>query len=189
MMHDANNRCAWVSADPLYIAYHDDEWGKPVYQDRVLFEFLILEGMQAGLSWLTILKKRQAMGYYFDSFDANKIARYDQSKVEELLKQPSIIRNRAKIEAMVQNAKAFLALQQRGTCFSDYIWRFVDYQPINNHWQDDSQVPSETHISKHMAKELKRDGFKFVGNTICYAFMQAVGLVNDHTQHCFLYKQ
>ena len=181
-------RCAWVNDDPLYISYHDHEWGVPIYDDQRLFEFLILEGMQAGLSWITILKKRDNFRLGFDHFDPGKIMRYDKRKIEALLTDPGIIRNRLKVQAAISNAKAFFNVVEEYGNFSDYIWHFVDGKPIQNHWQDLTQVPATTEISNHMAKDLKKRGFKFVGSTICYAFMQAVGMVNDHTADCFLHK-
>jgi len=182
-------RCAWVNLDPLYIDYHDHEWGVPIYDDQQLFEFLILEGVQAGLSWLTVLKKRHNYRMCFDNFNPQKIARYDQAKIEKLLQNPGIIRNRLKIQAAIANAKAYLEIQQKGESFSDYIWQFVDGQPMQNHWNNIREAPSATVISDRMSKTLKKQGFKFVGSTICYAFMQAVGMVNDHTIDCFRYKE
>lgn len=178
-------RCAWVSDNPLDINYHDTEWGVPVYDDRLLFEFLILEGAQAGLSWSTVLRKRDNYRQCFDNFQAEIVAKYDQQKIDQLLANPGIIRNRLKIQAAVQNAKAFLQVQREFGRFSDYIWGFVDGHPLNNHWENSKQVPAKTPISDAMFKDLKKRGFKFVGSTICYAFMQAIGVVNDHTTHCF----
>lgn len=178
-------RCAWVTEDPLYIDYHDTEWGVPIFEDRLLFEFLILEGAQAGLSWLTVLKKRENYRHCFDQFDAEKIARYKVKKIEKLLSNPGIIRNRLKIEATIQNAKSFLLVQKEHGSFSEYLWEFVDKNPIQNRWQHIKQVPAKTPLSDTLSKDLKKRGFKFVGSTICYAFMQAVGLVNDHTVDCF----
>lgn len=178
-------RCAWVTADLLYRNYHDREWGKPVHDDRLLFEFLILEGAQAGLSWLTILKKRDNYRKAFDNFDARKIARYNAAKIEKLLTDPGIVRNRLKITAAVQNAKAFLAVQKEFGSFDNYTWRFVGGKPIKNAWKTLKQLPATTAESDALSKDLKKRGFKFVGSTICYAFMQAVGMVNDHTVHCF----
>ncbi|MEK4425547.1 DNA-3-methyladenine glycosylase I [Solibacillus sp. FSL K6-1523] len=183
------NRCAWVKLDePIYVTYHDEEWGVPVYDDRHLFEMLCLEGAQAGLSWLTILKKRQGYRDAFDQFDAEKIIHYDDVKLAELKENPAIIRNRLKIKSVVTNANAFLAMQQKHGTFSNYIWSFVDGQPIINHWQSITEVPITTEISDRMSKQLKKDGFKFVGSTICYSFMQAVGMVNDHTMDCLCRK-
>jgi len=161
-------RCAWVTDHPLYIQYHDEEWGQPVYDDRLLFEFLILEGAQAGLNWLTVLKKRDK-----------------QKKILSLLDNAGIIRNQLKINAAITNAQAFLQVQEEYGNFSDYLWHFVDGKPIINHWKNHSDVPATSPISDKLAKDLKKRGFKFVGSTICYAFMQAVGMVNDHTTHCF----
>lgn len=182
-------RCQWVTDDPTYIAYHDQEWGRPVSDERLLFEFLNLEGMQAGLSWLTILKKRENYRTCFDNFDAEKIVRYDQKKINALLNDPGIIRNRLKIAAIIANAQAHLNLKQQGNNFTDFIWQFVDGKPIQNHWRHFKQIPASNDISDRMAKTLKQQGFKFVGSTICYAFMQAVGMVNDHTASCFCHLQ
>ena len=179
------SRCAWVSDDPDYIKYHDEEWGVPVFNDKKLFEFIILEGMQAGLSWLTILKRRKNFHACFDKFDAKKIAEYDQKKVDMLLKNPGIIRNHLKIQSVIINAKSFLQVKKEFGNFSDYIWQFTDGRPIQNNWKTHSQVPASTPQSDKMSRDLKQRGFKFVGSTICYAFMQAVGMVNDHTINCF----
>ena len=179
-------RCGWAKGD-LYEAYHDHEWGVPVHDDRLLFEFLILEGAQAGLSWITILKKRQNYRRAFDDFDAHRIARYDSRKIRKLLADPGIVRNRLKIAAAVQNAKAFLAVQNEFGSFDKYIWGFVGGKPIRNHWNSLKQLPARTPASDAMSQDLIRRGFKFVGSTICYAFMQAVGMVNDHTTDCFRY--
>jgi DNA-3-methyladenine glycosylase I len=179
-------RCDWVNDDPLYIDYHDNEWGKPVYDKQKLFEFLILEGMQAGLSWITILKKRENYRACFDNFDPTKIIKYSNKKIEKFLQNPGIIRNRLKVNAIITNAKIYLAMEKEGVDFSEYLWSFVDGKPIKNHWKTLKQVPATTAISDKMAKDLKKRGFKFVGSTICYAFMQAVGMVHDHMQHCFL---
>lgn len=182
-------RCGWVTADPLYIEYHDKEWGVPIYDDQKLFEFLILEGAQAGLSWLTVLKKRENYRTSFDNFIPEKIARYSPAKIEKLLTNPGIIRNRLKVESTVTNAKAYLKMLDEWESFSDYIWHFVEGKPIKNHWPTLRQIPAKTTISDTMSKDLKKRGFKFVGTTICYAFMQAVGMVNDHTQDCFCYRK
>lgn len=181
-------RCSWA-VGPLNIHYHDQEWGVPVYDDQLLFEFLILEGMQAGLSWLTILKKREAFHQAFDHFDAKKIAKYDQHKIHQLLNNAGIIRNKLKVAAAINNAKAFLETKKEWEAFADYIWHFVDGEPISNSWKKSSQVPAKTALSDIMSKDLKQRGFKFVGSTICYAFMQAVGIVNDHTTDCFRYNE
>ena len=182
-------RCAWVNADPLYIDYHDHEWGVPVYDERLLFEFLILEGMQAGLSWLTILKRRDHYRNCFDNFDAKKIAQYNQRKIDALLVNPGIIRNKLKILATITNAKAFLQLKEQQGSFSDYLWNFVQGKPIQNHRKSIKEVPAQSTISDKLSKDLKKRGFKFVGSTICYAFMQAVGMVNDHTTDCFCFRK
>jgi DNA-3-methyladenine glycosylase I len=178
-------RCAWALTSQQYLDYHDREWGMPVHDDRKLFEMLILEGVQAGLSWSLILKKRAGYLQAFDSFDAHKIAHYDDRKVQELLANPEIVRNRLKIQAAIQNARAFLALQSQHGSFDAFVWRFVDGQPIQNAWQTLQEIPPSTRESDAMSKELKRHGFTFVGTTICYAFMQAVGMVNDHIVECF----
>ena len=178
-------RCAWVNDDSLYIDYHDNEWGVPIFDDRLLFEFLILEGMQAGLSWLTILKKRDNYRQLFDHFDAQLIAKYDQNKFDALMANPGIIRNKLKINATIVNANAYLKVQKEFGRFSDYIWSFVNGQPIKNHWENMASVPTSSAISDRLANDLKKRGFKFVGSTICYAFMQAVGMVQDHTADCF----
>jgi len=183
------NRCAWVNDNPLYIHYHDHEWGSPIYDERLLFEFLMLEGMQAGLNWLTILKKRDNYRACFDNFDAEIIAKYDQNKITELMDNAGIIRNRLKIHAIIINANAFLKIRTNPGDFSRYIWSFVNGQPIQNHWENIKQVPATTVTSDAMAKDLKKRGFKFTGSTICYAFMQATGMVNDHTFNCFCYER
>jgi len=188
-MSDDQQRCEWTGKEPIYIKYHDKEWGIPVYNDRKLFEMLILEGAQAGLSWITILKKRTHYRKVFDRFDPVKIAKYNKSKVNNLLTDAGIVRNRLKVEATVSNAKAYLELKKELGSFSDYLWAFVDGQPIENNWKTLKQIPSSTTESEAMSKALKKRGFKFVGSTICYAFMQAVGMVNDHTTDCFCYKQ
>ena len=181
-------RCAWVGNDPLYQDYHDEEWGKPCYDDRELFELLILEGAQAGLSWITVLRKRENYRRLFDNFDASKIARYTPKKVEKLLQDPGIIRNRLKVESTVSNAKAFLELQKEPGGFSGFIWSFVDGKPMVNSPRTLKQVPAKTAVSDALSKALKKRGFKFVGSTICYAFMQAAGLVDDHTVDCFRHR-
>ncbi|PSB22864.1 DNA-3-methyladenine glycosylase I [filamentous cyanobacterium CCP2] len=180
-------RCAWVSDDPLEVAYHDQEWGVPVHDDIRLFEFLILEGAQAGLSWKTVLRKRESYRAAFDGFAPERVAQYDDRKLAELLANPGIIRNRLKVQAAVQNARSFLAVQEEFGSFDRYIWGFVGGKPIVNAWQTIEEVPAETVESQAMSKDLRRRGFKFVGSTICYAFMQACGLVNDHTLDCFRY--
>ncbi len=182
-------RCKWVGSDPLYIKYHDTEWGIPLHDDRRLFEFLILEGAQAGLSWITVLKKRQNYTESFNNFDPEKIARYDSNKIAELLSNKGIIRNRLKIAAAVQNARSFLAVQEKFGSFDAYIWRFVNGEPAVNKWKTCKEIPVKTAESIAMSNDLKKRGFKFVGPTICYAYMQAVGLVNDHTIDCFRYNE
>lgn len=178
-------RCGWAGTDPTYVAYHDSEWGVPVYDDRRLFEFLILEGAQAGLSWITILRKRDAYRNAFAGFDPEKVARFDAKKVEQLMQDAGIVRNRLKIESAVKNARAFLQLQDELGSFSDYQWQFVDGKPIQNQHASLKQVPARTPISDAFSKDLKKRGFNFVGSTIIYAHMQAVGMVNDHIDDCF----
>jgi len=182
-------RCAWALSSQQYLDYHDKEWGVPVHDDRKLFEMLILEGAQAGLSWSLILKKRAGYMQAFDGFDAHKIAQYDDGKVQELLANPEIVRNRLKIQAAIQNARALLELQSQYGSFDAFLWRFVGGQPIQNAWQTLQDVPASTRESDAMSKELKRHGLTFVGTTICYAFMQAVGMVNDHTVECFRWQE
>lgn len=182
------NRCAWCTSDPLYIEYHDTEWGRPVYDDRVLFEFLILESMQAGLNWLTILKKRENFRKAFCDFDPIKVAKFTPRTVEKLLKDAGIIRHRLKIESTINNANCFLAIQQHYGSFADFLWAFVDEKPIVNRWEQSADIPASTDLSACLSQLLKAHGFRFVGSTICYAYMQAVGLVNDHTADCFLAK-
>lgn len=181
------NRCRWAKTE-LSIAYHDNEWGVPQHDDRVLFEFLILEGAQAGLSWETILRRRENYRMAFDNFDVRLVARYGQSKVKELLANPGIIRNRLKISAAIENARAFIAVQEEFGGFHAYAWGFVNGRPIKNTWKS-SRVPTHTRESDAMSKDLKRRGFTFVGTTICYSFMQAVGMVNDHEKGCFRYRE
>ncbi|MGH9857962.1 MAG: DNA-3-methyladenine glycosylase I [Acidobacteriota bacterium] len=182
-------RCEWSTSDPIYIQYHDEEWGVPVHDDRKLFEFLILDGAQAGLSWLLILKKRENYRKAFNSFDARKIASYDEKKIHALLNDPGIVRNRLKIQSAIDNAKGFLAVQKEFGTFDKFIWQFTGGTTIKNSWKIMKQVPAKTAESDAMSKELKRRGFRFVGSTICYAFMQAAGMVNDHVVTCFRYKQ
>ena len=181
-------RCEWSGNDPLYIKYHDEEWGKPVYDDAVLFEFLLLEGFQAGLSWITILRKRENFRKAFDNFDYKKIVNYDDSKLEQLRQDEGIIRNRLKIKSSVINAEAFIQIQKEYGSFSKYVWNFVDGEPIVNSWRAMSEIPATTNLSDQISKDLKKRGFKFVGSTIIYAFMQAVGMVNDHTLDCLCRK-
>jgi DNA-3-methyladenine glycosylase I len=178
-------RCAWVTDDPDYINYHDEEWGVPLHHDQRLFEFLVLEGAQAGLSWLTILKKRPNYRLALDGFDPARVASYDQARISRLMQNPGIVRNRRKLEAAVTNAQAFLAVQEVYGSFDRYIWQFVDGCPRQNRWRSMAEVPAATPISETMSRDLKKRGFQFVGPVICYALMQAVGLVNDHTVDCF----
>ena len=181
-------RCAWAGNDPLYRAYHDREWGVPVHDDRLLFEFLTLEGAQAGLSWITILRKREAYRAAFAGFDPEKVARFDASNVAELLANPGIVRNRLKVESTITNARAFLKVQEEFGSFDAYQWRFVDNEPIRNSWKCIAEVPAFTPVSDALSRDLKRRGFRFVGTTICYAHMQAIGMVNDHTVDCFRWR-
>ncbi len=185
-LSDGPPRCAWAKGE-LYIQYHDREWGVPVHDDRRLFEFLVLEGAQAGLSWLTILKKREHYRQAFDQFDPAKVARYGPRKLRALLADPGIVRNRLKLESAVQNAKALSAVQKEFGTFDRYVWRFVGGEPLRNHWKSPKEVPAHTRESDALSRDLLQRGFKFVGSTICYAFMQAVGMVNDHTRNCFRY--
>ncbi|MGV2871116.1 DNA-3-methyladenine glycosylase I [Colwellia sp. E150_009] len=182
-------RCEWANSNPLEIQHHDEEWGVPVHDDRILFEMLILESVQSGLSWATILKKRDGYLKAFDKFEAEKIAKYPPKKIESLLNDPGIVRNKLKINATIENAKKFLEIQEEYGSFNKYMWSFVDGKTIQNKWKSLSEVPSSTPESEQMSKELKKKGFKFVGPTTCYAFMQAVGMVNDHTVSCFRYKE
>ncbi|MGB2960466.1 MAG: DNA-3-methyladenine glycosylase I [Bacteroidota bacterium] len=186
---DSLHRCSWAGSDPLIRKYHDNEWGTPVHNDRRLLEMLILEGAQAGLSWITILKKRPAYRRAFDNFDPVKIARYDRRKIERLLKNEGIVRNRLKIEATVKNARAFLRVQKEYGSFNRYIWQFVGGKPRQNTWTSLKQIRATTRESDAMSKDLKRWGFSFVGSTICYAFMQAIGMVNDHTTMCYRHEE
>jgi DNA-3-methyladenine glycosylase I len=182
-------RCSWCGDDPLYRSYHDNEWGVPMHDDQALFEFLILEGAQAGLSWITVLRKRENYRAAFDGFDAGRIARYDAGKIATLLQDPGIIRNRLKVEAAVTNARKFIEVQETFGSFNDYIWQFVDGKPRQNKWRSIAEIPASTPQSDAMSKDLKRRGFKFVGSTICYAHMQATGMVNDHTIDCYRHKE
>ncbi|MEN8142335.1 MAG: DNA-3-methyladenine glycosylase I [Thermodesulfobacteriota bacterium] len=183
------NRCEWCGSDPLYVEYHDKEWGVPTHDDRLLFEMLILEGAQAGLSWLTILRKRQNYRRAFDNFDIEKIARYPEKDIKRLLKDSGIVRNRLKIEAAIRNARGVLKILDSHTSFSGFLWQYVDYKPVINRWQSISEIPAQTTTSAVMSKDLKKLDFNFVGPTICYAFMQAVGMVNDHLTDCFRYQE
>jgi DNA-3-methyladenine glycosylase I len=178
-------RCAWCGEDPLYVAYHDQEWGVPVFDDRTLFEFLVLEGAQAGLSWSTILKKREGYRAAFAAFDPKVVADYDQNNIDSLLEDPGIVRNRLKVASAVTNARAFLAVQEERGSFADYIWSFVDASPIQNAWRTLAEVPATTPVAEAISKDLKQRGFRFVGPTIVYAHMQATGMVNDHLVDCF----
>ena len=182
-------RCEWVTGDALYSEYHDTEWGVPLHDDQRLFEFLVLEGAQAGLSWLTVLKKRENYRLCMDDFDPYKIARYDSIKIDALLNNPGIIRNRLKIQAAVINARACLDVKSEFGSFDRYIWQFVNGKPKRNRWKFLSEIPAHTPESDTMSKDLKKRRFKFVGSTICYAFMQAVGMVNDHTVDCFRFRE
>lgn len=188
-MSDDLVRCTWPGSDELYLDYHDIEWGTPLHDDRRLFEMLILEGAQAGLSWITILRKRAAYRKAFDNFQPEKVARYREKKVAELLANAGIIRNRSKINAAIGNAQAFLAAKEEFGSFDKYIWQFVGGKPIVNKWKQGGKIPAETKESQAMSKDLKKRGFRFVGPTICYAFMQATGMVNDHLVNCFRYKE
>lgn len=183
------SRCWWSESDPLYVAYHDREWGVPVHDDRVLFEFLVLEGAQAGLSWITILRKREAYRRAFAGFDPAEVARFDAKKVDALMGDAGIVRNRLKIESAVKNAKAFLAVQKELGSFDAYQWRFVGGAPIQNRRQGKGDVPARTDVSDAFSKDLKKRGFNFVGSTIMYAHMQAVGMVNDHVESCFRWSE
>lgn len=182
-------RCTWCGSDPLYVQYHDNEWGVPVWDDETLFEFLILEGAQAGLSWITVLRKREAYRKLFADFDANKVARFTDARLEKLLLNPAIIRNRLKVFGARKNARAFLEVQAEKGSFANYIWDFVDGQAIQNKWKSMSQVPATSPVSDAISKDMKKRGFTFVGSTIMYAHMQATGMVNDHTTDCFRHKE
>jgi len=182
-------RCPWPGEDPLYLAYHDREWGVPVHDDRLLFEFLTLEGAQAGLSWITILRKREAYRAAFAGFDPEAVARFDEAKVAALLANPGIVRNRLKVESAVTNARAFLKVRDEFGTFDAYLWGFVEGRPIWNAWKSIAEIPASTPLSEALSRDLKRRGFRFVGSTICYAHMQAVGMVNDHTVDCFRWRE
>lgn len=184
------SRCGWVGTEPIYVRYHDEEWGVPIrHDDHALFERLCLEGAQAGLSWITILRKRDNYRAAFDGFDPQRVAGYDETKVSELMANPGIVRNPLKIRAAITNARCFLEVQAGHGTFADYLWAYVDGKPIQNRWRSLSEIPAETDLSRAISKDLKRRGFKFVGSTICYAMMQAVGMVNDHTLDCFRYSE
>ncbi len=182
-------RCSWAGNIPIYIDYHDNEWGRPVHDDSKLFEMLILECMQAGLSWITVLKKREAFREAFDGFDPNKVALYDDAKIEELMANEKIIRHRLKIIAAINNAKVFLEVVKKYGSFDKMIWGYVDYTPITGHWEKIEDVPATTPLSDKISKDLKKMGFKFVGSTTIYSFMQAIGMVNDHLTECFVYSE
>lgn len=182
-------RCKWTGADPLMIEYHDNEWGVPTFDDRVLFEMLSLGGAQAGLSWSTVLKKRDRYRDVFAAFDPSRVARFTEKKLEKLARDPGIIRNRLKLRSTVINAKAVLKVQREFGSFSDFIWAFVNHRPIHNHWKSMRDIPTESTESQRLSADLKKRGFAFVGPTICYAFMQAVGMVNDHEISCFRHEQ
>lgn len=184
-----NERCAWCGSDPLYIAYHDEEWGVPLHDDNALFEFLVLEGFQAGLSWITILRKRDNFRRAFDNFDPLKVVRYSEKRLEKLMLDSGIIRNRMKIEASVANARAFLKVQEEFGSFDAYNWGFVDGRPLVNQWQEMGEIPAQTELAVKFSKDLKARGFKFVGPTIVYAHRQATGMVNDHVTGCFRHAQ
>jgi len=183
------NRCPWGTADELYIRYHDDEWGVPVYDDKKQFEFLVLESAQAGLSWHTILKKRENYRAAYDEFNVQKVAKYDGQKIEELMQNAGIIRNRRKIEASVNNAKLFLDIQKEFGSFCNYLWGFVNGKPLVNNWTEISQIPAKTELSDRLSKDMKERGFKFLGSIILYSHLQATGLVNDHLKSCFRWKE
>ena len=183
------SRCAWAGSDQLYQAYHDQEWGVPVHDDRLLFEFLTLEGAQAGLSWITILRKREAYRAAFAGFDPAVVATFDEKRQAELLTNAGIVRNRLKVASTITNAKAFLEIQEEFGSFDAYQWRFVDGRPIQNVWQSIKEIPASTPLSDALSRDLKQRGFRFVGSTICYAHMQAVGMVNDHTTNCFRWQE
>ena len=188
-MSKAICRCSWCGNDPDYMAYHDNEWGVPLRDEQQLFELLILEGAQAGLSWITVLRKRPSYRLAFDNFDPEKVARYREVKITALLQNPGIIRNRLKVASAIKNASALLAMRTAGENFSDFLWGFVNHKPIQNHWSQQSDAPTSTPESDAMSKALKQKGFNFVGSTICYAFMQAAGMVNDHVIDCYRHKQ
>lgn len=184
-----DNRCSWCGDDPLYQDYHDNEWGVPLHDERELFEFLCLEGAQAGLSWITILKKRENYQRSFDHFDAEKIAGYDDKKIAALLQDKGIVRNKLKVNAFINNARCYLAMREKGETLDGFFWDFVDGRPIQNRWKTPAEIPATTPLSDLVCKELKQRGFKFVGSTICYAHMQAIGMVNDHTLDCFRHQE
>ncbi len=182
-------RCEWCGTDPLYVDYHDNDWGVPVHDDRLLFEMIVLEGAQAGLSWSTVLKKRESYRKAFDNFDPAKVTRYTDKRMARLLENPGIIRNRLKVASAVRNARAFLDVAEEFGTFDAYIWRFVDFKTIQNEWNHMRELPATTPESDAMSKDLKKRGFNFVGSTICYALMQSIGMVNDHVVDCFRYRE
>lgn len=183
------NRCPWCEGNELYVKYHDEEWGVPVFDDRKQFEFLVLESAQAGLNWLTILKKREAYREAYDNFDVSSVASFDEEKVQKLLKADGIIKNQLKIRSSINNAQKFLKVQDEFGSFSRYIWKFVDFSPVINEWEDISQVPAKTELSEKISSDLKKRGFKFLGPVIVYSHLQATGIVNDHIKSCFRYDQ
>ncbi|MGE5394171.1 MAG: DNA-3-methyladenine glycosylase I [Candidatus Saccharibacteria bacterium] len=183
------NRCNWAQKDEIMARYHDQEWGRPLHDDQKLFEFLILEGMQAGLSWITILKKREAFRQAYENFEVHKVAAFDQQKVEELMSNAAIIRNRLKIEASINNARRFLEVVDEFGSFDNYIWGFVNHQPVVNHWEQLSEIPAKTELSDLISADLRKRGFKFVGSTVVYSHMQATGMINDHLVSCFCHPQ
>lgn len=183
------NRCQWAGSEPVSIRYHDREWGVPLHNDKKLFEFLVLEGAQAGLSWITVLKKRDAYRKAFDNFDFKLVAKYGENKVRQLLDNAGIIRNELKVRSAIRNARAFIQVREEFGTFNKYIWQFVDHTPITNKWRKSGDLPAKTELSDEISKDLKKRGFNFVGSTIVYAHMQATGMVNDHTTDCFRYKE
>lgn len=186
---EKRRRCAWAGEDPLYRNYHDLEWGVPLHDERLLFEFLVLEGAQAGLSWLTILRKREGYRRAFAGFDPGTVARFGERELQQLLADPAVVRNRLKLTSAIENARHYLAVQEEFGTFDAYLWRFVDGVPLQNAWRSISEVPASTPLSDALSRDLKRRGFRFVGSTICYAFMQATGMVNDHTIDCFRWRE
>ncbi len=183
------NRCPWCGNDELYIKYHDEEWGVPVHDDRKHFEFLVLESAQAGLSWITILRKRENYREAYDGFDPAKVAQYDDNKIDELMQNQGIVRNKRKIDASINNARCFLKIQKEFSSFDNYIWSFVNNKPVKNHWADISQVPANSELSDRVSKDLKARGFRFLGSTIVYSHLQATGIINDHLSTCFKYEE
>lgn len=177
-------RCPWAASDEIFYDYHDKEWGVPEYDSQIMFEFLVLELMQAGLSWRTVLLKRESMRKAFADFIPDKIVRFKQNQIEKILQDPGVIRNKLKVNAVITNAKCYLQLEKEGNSFSDFIWQLTDFQPIKNQWTHQAQMPASTELSDKLSKQLKQYGFKFIGSTICYSFMQAIGMVNDHVQGC-----